>query len=86
VVRFYNLPVESGVLVLSTEAGSPARHAGLREGDVIVSFNGQPISGIDDLHRLLTQQQIGVRSSIEVIRGTDLLPLEVVPAPSLRRV
>jgi S1-C subfamily serine protease len=85
VVRFYNLPVESGVLVLNSEEGSPARRAGLREGDVIISFNGQPVSGIDDLHRLLTQQQIGVRSTIEVIRGTERRAMEVVPAKSQRR-
>jgi S1-C subfamily serine protease len=85
VVRFYNLPVETGVLVLTTEEGSPARAAGLREGDVIVSFDGQPVGGIDDLHRLLTQQQIGVRSPVEVVRGTERLTLEIVPAPSPRR-
>jgi len=79
VVRFYNLPVESGVLVLTTEEKSPARRTGLREGDVIVAFNGQPVSGIDDLHRLLTEQQIGVRSPIDVIRGTERLTLEIVP-------
>jgi S1-C subfamily serine protease len=85
VVRFYNLPVESGVLVLNTEEDGPARQAGLREGDVIVSFNGQPVGGIDDLHRLLTQQQVGVRSTIEVIRSTERLTMDVVPAPSPRR-
>ncbi|MGH2585062.1 MAG: S1C family serine protease [Dehalococcoidia bacterium] len=79
VVRFYNLPVESGVLVLTTEENSPARRTGLREGDVIVAFNGQPVAGIDDLHRLLTEQQIGVRSPIHVIRGTERLTLEIVP-------
>jgi S1-C subfamily serine protease len=79
VVRFYNLPVESGVLVLTTEEDSPAERAGLREGDVIVTFSGQPVTGIDDLHRLLTQQQIGVRSPIEVIRGTERLLLDIVP-------
>ena len=84
-VRFFNLPAETGVLVLTTEEHSPARRAGLREGDVIVGFGGRPVAGIDDLHRLLTQQQIGVRSTLSVIRGAEMLQLEVVPEESRRR-
>ena len=84
VVRFYNLPAESGVLVLGTETNSPARRAGLREGDVIVAFDGEHVAGIDDLHKLLTQQQIGVRSPITVIRGNERLVLEIVPEESRR--
>src|SRR6202012_1506297 len=51
--RFYDLPRESGALVLSIEEGSPAKRAGLREGDIIVALAGHPVAGIDDLHRLL---------------------------------
>ena len=79
VVRFYNLAVESGVLVTTVEEDSPAEKAGLLQRDVIVGFNGQPIAGIDDLHRLLTEEQIGVKSKLTIIRGADKLALEVVP-------
>ncbi len=48
VVRFYDLPVESGVLVLSTEKESPAETAGLREGDVIVAYGGKPVGDPED--------------------------------------
>ncbi len=40
-VRFYDLPKESGVVVVSVEEGSPAQRTGLREGDVIVSLDGK---------------------------------------------
>src|SRR6266568_5905464 len=53
VVRFFNLPVETGMLVVGVEPGSPASRAGLREGDLIVEFAGQAIAGIDDLHKHL---------------------------------
>src|SRR5205807_7530241 len=43
IVRFYDLPKESGVVVLSVEEGSPAQKSGLREGDVIVALEGQPV-------------------------------------------
>jgi S1-C subfamily serine protease len=82
IVRSYNLPVESGILVVSYEVDSPAKKAGVLEGDIIVGFDDHPIAGIDDLHRLLTEERIGHRSSLVVIRRTDRLVLEVVPEES----
>jgi S1-C subfamily serine protease len=79
VVRFYDLPKETGALAISVEEGSPAKHAGLREGDVIVALEGQPVAGVDDLHRLLTEVRAGVSSTLTVIRYTDKLELKVVP-------
>jgi S1-C subfamily serine protease len=82
IVRFYNLPVESGILVVSFEENSPGRKAGLSEGDIIVGFDDRPITGIDDLHKLLTEERIGHKSSLQVIRGTQQLSLEVTPEES----
>jgi S1-C subfamily serine protease len=82
IVRFYDLPKESGVIVLAAEAGSPAQKAGLREGDVIIRFGGQPVAGVDDLHRLLTDTQVGVRSPITILRRTERLELIIVPQES----
>src|SRR5947207_1545440 len=79
VVRFYDLPKETGVIVLSSESGSPAQRAGLREGDVIVALEGQPVAGVDDLHRLLTEVRFGVSCSLLVLRHTSTLELLVVP-------
>jgi S1-C subfamily serine protease len=81
-VRFYDLPKESGVIVISLEPASPAEMAGLREGDVIIAFDGQPVAGVDDLHRVLTDARIGVRSTVTVLRGTEKLELQVVPQES----
>jgi S1-C subfamily serine protease len=79
VVRFYDLPKETGVVVISVEDNSPAKRAGLREGDVIVALEDQPVAGVDDLHRVLTDVRVGVSCSLTVIRWTEKLELKVVP-------
>jgi S1-C subfamily serine protease len=82
VIRFYNLPVEMGLLVVSVEPRSPAEKAGLQVGDVIVEFAGQPVAGIDALHRLLTDSRIGNESPMTIIRHTEKLDVKIVPAES----
>jgi S1-C subfamily serine protease len=79
VVRFYDLPKETGALVLSVEENSPAKRAGLREGDVVVALEGQPVAGVDDLHRLLTEVRVGVSCGITVLRWTEKLELRIAP-------
>jgi S1-C subfamily serine protease len=79
VSRFHQLSVESGVLVVSLEPGGPAEKAGVRLGDRVVGFNGQPVSGLDALQLLLTEQQVGVPTKITVLRLTEKLDFEVVP-------
>src|SRR5207237_1070813 len=85
IVRYYDLAVESGILVVSFEENSPARKGGVREGDIIVGFDEQPTKGIDDLHKLLTEDRIGHESSLVVIRGTQKLNIEVIPEESRKR-
>jgi S1-C subfamily serine protease len=82
VVRHFNLPVETGMLVVAVEPASPASRAGLREGDLIVEFSGHPVASVDDLHKQLTGAQVGVRSPLTVIRHTEKLYLEAVPEES----
>ena len=82
IVRYYNLAVASGIMVISYDGNSPARKAGVREGDIIVGFDDHSIAGIDDLHKLLTEERIGHKSSLVIIRGTEKLSLEVIPEES----
>ena len=81
IVRYYDLPSDSGLLVESVVAGSPAERAGLRERDVVVSFAGNPVSGVDDLHRMLTAERNGVAAEVAVVRGTELRKLVIIPWP-----
>ena len=82
IVRFYDLPKETGAIVLAVSKTSPAEKAGLREGDVVTAFAGQAIAGVDDLHRLLTDAQVDVKTPITVLRRTERLELAVVPQES----
>ena len=78
-VRFHKLPVQRGVLVAEIESASPAAVAGLRAGDTILGFKGQPIATIDDLHKRLVASEIDVPSPVMVLRGTEKLFFMVVP-------
>jgi S1-C subfamily serine protease len=79
VVRFYDLAKESGALVLSVEENSPAKRAGLRDGDVIVALEGHAVAGVDDLHRVLADIRAGASCSLTVLRHTEKLELKIVP-------
>ena len=79
VVRYFHLPAETGVLVVSVEPDGPAARAGIRDGDILVECAGEPVSGADELHRLLTVERIGRQLPVGVIRGTERLTIEVEP-------
>ena len=85
VVRFHGLTGASGVRVMSIEPRSPAQRAGVQEGDVIVAYGGQPVEGIDDLHRLLTGEQVGVESEISLLRRAEMIALTIAPAEAHTR-
>jgi len=78
-VRAHALEGKTGVLVTGIEPNSPAEQAGVRAGDIIVGFDGKPVAGIDDLHRLLATDRIGVQTTVSVLRNADKLELAIVP-------
>jgi S1-C subfamily serine protease len=78
-MKEHGLPRETGMMVLGVDPGSPGRAGGLRERDVVVAFNGKPVSGVDDLHRVLSEHGVGVKSTVTVLRAGKKLELEVVP-------
>jgi S1-C subfamily serine protease len=80
--RAHGIVHESGVLVLSVESGSPAERAGLREGDILVALSGEPVAGVDDLHRLLTARRIGEELPLAILRNSARIELPVIPAPT----
>jgi S1-C subfamily serine protease len=82
VARANQLAVSSGVFVISVERDSPAAVAGLRDGDVVLGFAGEAVAGLDDLHRALTGDRIGVPSPLVILRAAERRELTVIPAES----
>jgi S1-C subfamily serine protease len=79
IVRYYGLQNTNGILVVSMDEQSPARAAGLREGDIIVEFASEKVEGIDELHRLLTEERVGISQPITVIRGVERREFGIIP-------
>ncbi len=73
------LEQETGVMIFSVEAGSPARKAGLAMGDVLVKFNGKPVNDFYDLPRLLSEDVIGKETKVTIIRRENLIETTIVP-------
>jgi len=61
------------------EPGGPAEEGGIRTGDLVVSFAGRPVRGIDDLQRRLGEEAIGREVPVTVLRLGRLLDLTAVP-------
>jgi len=80
--RANQIAAASGALVTSIEKQSPAAGGGLEDGDVILAFDGQTVSGIDDLHRLLTDERIGVATRVTVLRRGARAHVTITPAES----
>ncbi|MGD9538657.1 MAG: S1C family serine protease [Alphaproteobacteria bacterium] len=80
IVRHHELAAETAVRVASIEPESPAAKAGLKVGDLIVGFGGEPVAGIDALHRGLTAERIGMATRLSVLRLPERLELAIVPA------
>jgi S1-C subfamily serine protease len=70
---------KAGVEVHEVVSGSPAAGGKLLGGDVIVSVGGIGVSKAGDLQRLMVETAIGSKLSLTVLRGDQLLDLDVVP-------
>ena len=75
--RFHGLTVESGALIAGLEPDGPAQAADLQVGDVIVALDGEPVSGVDALHRLLTAERVGRVVTLTVLRRAAIREIAV---------
>ena len=84
IARHFALDNAFAVRVESVAPGGPAVKAGLESGDLIVGFEDQPVNGIDDLHRLLTAERIGVAAKLSVVRRRQKLELAITASETPR--
>ena len=75
----HGLATDRGLAVTDVSRGSPADRAGVRAGDLIVDFDGIPVGGADDLHRLLTEDRIDRSVPIRLLREGANKRVAVVP-------
>lgn len=79
ILRHYHLPNEKGLFVVSMEPDSPASRSQLKEGDIIIAFNGKPVNTLHELFKELTKRDILTVVDISVIRHTERLSFSIFP-------
>jgi S1-C subfamily serine protease len=77
--RQLGLTQQSAAFVTSVDVAGPAARAGLRDGDLILELGAQPITGVDDLHRVLSDETPGRSLELRILRHTRLERLTVTP-------
>jgi S1-C subfamily serine protease len=77
--RLQQLAVSTGVLVVSVDSDSPAAVAGVRSGDMIVGLGNDVVGGVDALQRHLTEEAVGVPTTMTVLRRGERRTLTVIP-------
>jgi S1-C subfamily serine protease len=78
-VRRHDLARDGAVQAATIERGGPASRAGVEQGDIIIGFAGQPVAGFDDLHRLLTEERLGERVPLVVLRRGERVTIGIQP-------
>ncbi|HEY0338127.1 MAG TPA: trypsin-like peptidase domain-containing protein, partial [Burkholderiales bacterium] len=79
IVRHFDLRTSAALRVTAIEPGGPAQLAGVEPGDLIIALDGQAVSGFDDIHRLLSEERLGKRLELIVLRRTRRLALTIMP-------
>jgi S1-C subfamily serine protease len=77
--NFHHLANAKGLYISGINADSPAKKAQIMEGDILVEFDGQVITGSSGLFKLLTAERIGKIAKVKVLRKGGLIELEVIP-------
>jgi len=69
--------VHEGVAVTEVFPNSPAAEAGLKPGDVIVKYAGQPVAGPQELQGLVERSKLGQKETLEVLRDGKRMTLQI---------
>jgi S1-C subfamily serine protease len=79
ILRHYHLSNQKGLFVVSIEPESPASRSQLKEGDILISFNGKTVNTMHELFKELTRKDVLTAVDISVIRHTEMLSFPIFP-------
>lgn len=79
IMQYNQLQTKTGIYIVSVEADGVSYNSEFRPGDIIVGFEGKPVGSVDDLHKLLTEDAIGKRSEVTVLRNNLAKKVNVIP-------
>jgi S1-C subfamily serine protease len=78
--NYYKLNSKKGIMIIGLEKSSPASRANLREGDIIIEFNGKSLSSSGELTKhLIGSDLICKPTKMKIIRQTKILELDILP-------
>jgi len=77
VADYYELPVNTGVLVVDIAPDSPVDKAGIRRGDIILEFDNKRVDRVEELQRILLERKPGEKAELTILRGLKKGRLEV---------
>ena len=75
--KSFGLPDTNGALVAQVVGGSPAGKVGIKAGDVILKFNGKPVTGASELKNLVGQEKPGTVTNLTVYRDKKTFDVDV---------
>jgi len=79
IARHHGLTQTTGVELMEVVPGKPAERAGLKAGDILLSLDGTAVTSVDGVHRLLGASSIGRSMACKLLRGAQLIELQVTP-------
>jgi serine protease Do len=73
----FGVKVREGILVGDVQPKSPAAEAGIKAGDLILKFDGKPVSDVQQLVGLVDRSPVGGKASVEIIREGKRMEIPV---------
>lgn len=75
----HGLTQKTGVEINEVVPHKPAERAGLRSGDILLSFDGRAVTSVDEVHKLLGASSVGRAMAVKLLRGASILEKTVTP-------
>lgn len=84
IAREYKLSVDEGALIVRVVEGTPAFEAGVREGDIVVAFDGESIKSMDEFIAAIRSKKVGDRVKLTYVHEGKRVSVELTLAEKPR--